>query len=58
MSELECQRQKLDRMIEARDPHTGVRILDGERYDSAVKKLDNIQMEKFIVSFYLSLKNI
>ena len=49
ISELEAKELKLEKLLDSKNPKTGILVLDEEKSDLVMKKLGNIQMEKFIV---------
>ena len=55
ISELEAKELKLEKLLDSKNPKTGILVLDEEKSDLVMKKLGNIQMEKFIVRtfFYI-----
>ena len=55
ISELEAKELKLEKLLDSKKPKTGILVLDEEKSDLVMKKLGNIQMEKFIVRTFFCI---
>ena len=55
ISELEAKELKLEKLLDSKNPKTGILVLDEEKSDLVMKKLGNIQMEKFIVRTFFCI---
>ena len=55
ISELEAKELKLEKLLDSKNPRTGILVLDEEKSDLVMKKLGNIQMEKFIVRTFFCI---